>query len=101
MDDTTDICVLCKEPLEEIKLSTYTLHQKGSDGINKASIEPNDTVQTVPGQRVHTDCCRIYCNPIKIDQAKREADNHPETDNKRCLLRSAEGSFSFSSDCFY
>ena len=73
MDATTETCVLCKEPIEEGKWPTVTLHEKGSDG-NKASAEQNDIVQAVSGPRVHTDCHRTYCNPIKIAQARKEAD---------------------------
>ena len=97
MEATTETCVLCKEPLEEGKLPTVTRHEKGSDGISKARAGRNDIVQTVPGQRVHTDYRRTY--PIKIAQARKEADKCPETDKKTCLLHSAEEGF--SADCFY
>ena len=49
-------CVICKKPLREGNLPLVTLGEKGSSGVNRASVERNDeTIVTVPGQQVHKD----------------------------------------------
>ena len=50
MADTTENCVICKEPLGKGEI--VTLGEKGSAGVNRASLEHNDsTICTVPGQQ--------------------------------------------------
>ena len=52
------------------KFTSFKLGEKGSSRINRVSVECKDpSVCTVPGQQVHQDCRRIYCNPIKIADA--------------------------------
>ena len=64
-------CIICKEPLEKGEI--VTLGQKGSESVNRASVERNDsTIYTVPGQQVHQYCRKIHCNPNKIAQAKKD-----------------------------
>ena len=96
-------CIICKEPLDQGPDSAIvTLGEKGSASVNRASLERNDsTICTVPGQRVHQYCRKIHCNPNKIAQAKREAAQTPDTSISHSKRRSAEKTFSFSSDCFF
>ena len=99
MADTTENCVICKEPLGKGEI--VTLGEKGSAGINRASLERNDsTICTVPGQQVHQYCRKIHCNPNKIAQAKRLFIPGPDTSICHSVLRSAEKSFNFNGDCF-
>lgn len=91
-------CIICKEPLDQGP--DYTIVTLGEKG--RASLERNDsTICTVPGQQVHQYCRKILCNPNKIAQAKSEAAQTPDTSISHSKRRSAEKSFSFSSDCFF
>ena len=94
----SDICVLCNEPLVN-KLPVVTLREKGSEGINQASVKCKDNIMVVPGQKVHSDCLRLYCNPNKILQAQKLGTS-PAKVNRKFQLRSGEECFNFSSDCF-
>ena len=48
-------CVICDKSLDG-EDDVITLREKGSEGINRASIERNDTITMVPGQQVHQNC---------------------------------------------
>ena len=50
-------CPIC--PLDNVNV-VVTLREKGSGGINWASRERNDLIQTVPGQKVHQKCRREF-----------------------------------------
>ena len=90
MDERED-CVICKRSLKEGNLPVVKLGEKGSSGVNRASVERNDpTVCTVPGQQVHQDCRRIYCNPIKIAQSQKQGSMNPAETSTRPVLRSEE-----------
>ena len=52
-------CVFCKDSITDGK-PTCTLYLKGSNTINALSRERNDSIKTVPGQKVHTSCRRDY-----------------------------------------
>ena len=45
-------CAICQKSLDNVN-DVVTLHEKGSEGFNRASRERNDPIQTVPGQKVH------------------------------------------------
>ena len=51
------ICVFCNIPLSDGR-PTVTLHNKGSQSVNESSIQYKDSIVTVPGQVVHTECRR-------------------------------------------
>ena len=92
-------CAICKKSLED---DIVSLRLKGSDGINRASAERNDNIQTVPGQKVHKTCRRAYCHPSNIAQAKKQEVASSQTSRKRRSLdRKTEKFFSFKNDCFY
>ncbi len=99
MEHDTEICPICRESLQD-ENPIVTLREKGSDGINNASEQRNDSVRTVPGQKVHVECRRTYCNPHKIAQAKKDTVS-PEKVGEKCQLRSGDTSFCFATDCFY
>jgi len=45
-------CAICQKSLDNVN-DVVTLRVKGSEGINRASTERNDLIQTVLGQKVH------------------------------------------------
>ena len=48
-------CAICQKSLDNVN-DVVTLREKGSEGINRASTERNDLIQTLPGQKVHQTC---------------------------------------------
>ena len=64
-------CAICQKSLDNVN-DVVTLREKGSEGINRASTERNDRIQTVPGQKVHQTCRREYCHPSYINTAKKK-----------------------------
>ena len=58
-------CAICQKSLDNGN-DAVTLREKGSAGINRASRERNDLMQTVPGQKVHQTCCREYYHIPKL-----------------------------------
>ena len=82
MEDSGD-CVICKKPLgichnetewvesEDViqilgESPSSTLTEKGCAGIKKASEVRKNDIKPLPGQKVHQDCRRKYCNPQQI-----------------------------------
>jgi len=63
-------CVICRESLDN-GTPTVKVQQKGSDGINAASKERGDFT-AIPGQTVHNECRRKYCNVNETERFKRE-----------------------------
>lgn len=99
MDDETN-CAFCKQPLDG-KSTVVTLREKGSTSVNQASQHRGDFIRTVPGQRIHQDCRRIYCNPIKIAQANKQDELYQGACTTRSSLRSSEELFNFSTNCLF
>ena len=64
-------CAICQKSLDNVN-DVVTLREKGSEGINRASRERNDLIQTVPGQKLHQTCHREYCHPSNINRAKKK-----------------------------
>lgn len=61
-----DTCVFCNKSFADGE-PTVVLHQKGCDGIEKASIARESELRTVAGQAVHVECRRKYTNPLIIE----------------------------------
>lgn len=101
MDETVN-CAICKHDLDG-EGEVVTLREKGSEGINRASAERSDTIDTVPGQQVHKNCRREYCLPSNIARAKKlaETTSSETTSNRHSLTRKAEHCFSFKTDCVF
>ena len=93
-----EACVFCKQLLSG--KPTVTLTAKGCAGIAKASAERDSDVSQQPGDVVHIDCRKEWCNPKSIERYKRERDAGPSTCNKR-TLRSEEPNFSFKENCLF
>jgi len=92
-------CAICKQDGGGPSASTLT--EKGCSAINQASSARKDSIHTVPGERVHKDCRRIYCNPHQIAKDTRKEESKASTSSDRHVLRSSEEGFSFNTDCLF
>lgn len=70
MDATNGSCILCNKDLQN-GIPAVQLRERGCDGINKASTERETDIVTVPGQYVHVQCRRDYCNPNTIKRDRK------------------------------
>ena len=91
-------CAICQKSLDNVN-DVVTLREKGSEGINRASTERNDLIQTVQGQKVHQTCRREFCHPSYINRAKKK-ERESSISSRRSLDRKTEQSFDFKTDCF-
>lgn len=89
-------CVLCKEDLQEGD-ETVKLREKGSIGVNLASSKRGDDIKVQPGDVVHINCRRRYCNPKVLSMVAKTRDIPEE---KR-TLRSKHQEFIFSEHCLF
>ena len=95
-------CVICKQPAQVDGPSPpATLGEKGSVSINKASESRGDTIHSRPGQMVHQDCRRKYCNPDQIAKTVKLQEQGHGSAIRTPALRSAERQFTWSTDCFF
>lgn len=92
-------CAICQKSLDNVK-DVVILREKGSEGINRASRERNDIIQTVPGQKVNQTCRCEYCHPSYINRAKKK-ERGSSISSRRSLDRKTEQSFNFKTDCFF
>ena len=72
MDSSETICAICREIIID-GAEKARLTQKGCVGIQSASKSRGDSLAVVPGQTVHTECRRAYCNKNVI---ARDAKKH-------------------------
>ena len=91
-------CEICQKSLDNG--NDVTRREKGSEGINWASRERNNLIQTVSGQKVHQTCRREYCHPSYINRAKKK-ERESSKSSRRSLDRKTEQSFNFKTDCFF
>lgn len=94
------LCPICKELAVVGEQPPTTLGVKGSDAINRASADRKDVIQTLPGQQVHKECRKKYCNPHQIAKAVNEKEEGPSI---QCLpvLRSTEREFNYQTECLF
>lgn len=85
-------CVFCMKTTNE---GTSKLYDKGSTTINRISVSRGDSIVTVSGQLVHTECRRKYCHPSSISSTEGD------TKKSGATLRSADRQFTFQTDCLY
>ena len=91
-------CAICKQDGE----GPYsTLREKGCSTINQASIARKDNIHTVPGERVHKECRRIYCNPHQIAKDSRKEESNVSTTSDTHVLRSSEEQFAYKTHCLF
>ena len=89
--EVPELCAICKHPVDSGDHSASTLYPKGSLAINEASNSRKDSIHTVPGEKVHKDCRRKYCNPDQIAKDTKQEEATPSTSSDRHVLRSSEG----------
>lgn len=90
-------CVFCKESCDNGQ-ETVILREKGSESINRASEQQGSTIRTQKGQRVHTECRRVFTHPHTIARAQEK----PTEDlSSPCVLRSETPTFRFGEDCLF
>ena len=92
-------CANCQKSLDNGN-DVVTLREKGSEGINRASREHNNLIQTVSGQKVHQTCRREYCHPSYINRAQKK-ERESSKSSRRSLDPKTEQSFNFKTDCFF
>ena len=100
--DEPKACVICKNQHENTKFSQLTI--KGSESVNRASIERTDDIRSTPDNFVHQTCRKIYCHPTNIAQARKKVNNGNNNSKKRQsrhLVRKAEECFRLKTDCFF
>ena len=95
-------CVICKQPVQVDGPSPpATLGEKGSVSINKASESRGDTIHSRPGQQVHQDCRRKYCNSHQIAKTVKLGEQGHGSAIQTPALRLAERQFTWTTDCFF
>lgn len=89
-----EACPICKEELNNGQ-PTVRLREKGSEAINKASANRGDSIETVTGQTVHTNCRRDY-----VHQRNSVVKEPIASSSSNRALRSVE-SFDFKHNCLF
>ena len=91
-----DKCCLCDEWITGERKSVV-LTSKGSEGVNRASIQRKKDLTTVPGDTVHVDCRRDYCKTTSI---ARDKNSQEPLQEKQHHLRSHR-IFEFCNHCLF
>lgn len=101
--EVPEVCAICNKPLDpSVPGDSSTLGVKGSATINQVSSTRKDEIHTAPGEKVHKDCRKTYCNPHQVAKDTREENSQdPCASGERYALRSSEEVFSFKTDCFF
>ena len=100
----SELCVICKDTFDENTSPGTSLGEKGSASIYQASVSRNDSnTSCIPGQKVHQECRRKYCNPQQIcKELRRQQEQYGDNaDRKRRVLRSSEDQFHYDADCLF
>ena len=100
MDTQARVCVICRENINDGQ-EKVTLTQKGYDGIHGASVSRGETLNVAPGQFVHKDCRRTYCNKNVIARDTRKKESTTDTINTPRSLRSHAEKFDFQEHCLF
>lgn len=59
----------------ETGVPSSTLTEKGSSTINCASNARKDSIHAMPGDKIHRECRRKYCNPHQIAKDAEKEDS--------------------------
>ncbi|KAL5020675.1 hypothetical protein ScPMuIL_002240, partial [Solemya velum] len=95
-------CCICSELTDDGR-ETSELGEKGSDSINRASEQRGSSVTANPGQRVHKNCRRVFCNQNAINAYIR-TQNQPAASSSgenSAKLRSESPQFIFKEHCLF
>ena len=93
-----DICKICNKEID-VGQSTVTLTDRGSAGVNNASIERGGEAFSLPGDEVHVDCRRSFTDKKRIQVAKRRVQTETP-DEPGPSLRSIS-TFDFRVHCLF
>jgi len=91
-------CVFCEKSLEDGQ-DTAILREKGSESINRASEQQGSSIRTHKGQRVHTECRRVFTHPQTIAKAQEKVTEQDQP--SPCILRSETPTFSLDKHCLF
>lgn len=96
-----DECKICKKAFLGAE-AIVTLRKKGCEGIARASLSRGDDIHTEPGQQVHKECRKVYCNENEIAASKRKSaiDTGTSAGEQR-ILRSARSPFVYKEHCLF
>ena len=94
-----DACVFCEKSITNGD-AVVKLGEKGCKGIAMASAERGGNLITVPGQTVHTNCRRNYCDLTRIKASKKRTYDEYELESVKAL-RSTEQPFNFREHCLF
>ena len=83
------------------KSPSFTMTEKGCVRIKKASEARKDVIKPLPGQEVHQDWQRKYCNPQQIAKCIKQGTTEEAFLSDRQVLQSADEKFSFNSSCSF
>ena len=86
-------CAICQKSLDNGN-DVVTLHEMGSEVINRESRARNEIIQTVPGQKVHQTCRREHCHSSHINRAKKK-ERESSLSSHLSLDHKTEQSFNF------
>ena len=100
MDTQATICVICREDISDGQKKVMVT-RKGCDGIHVASNSRGESLNIVPGQTVHKDCRRAYCNRHVIARDARKKESTPDSMNTPRSLRSHAEKFDFPEHCLF
>ena len=92
-----ETCCICAKEITSSE-QTVVLKEKGSIGINNASIQRGSSLITSPGDCAHVNCRRIYTKTESIAHSKSSS---VKVTHKRSQLRSLQPTFNFKEHCFF
>ena len=92
-------CAICGNTSPARNL--VTIHAKGSDGINHASVLRNDNISVASGLRMHPNFRRDYCHPTNISKNNRRHENASSQLVTNQRRRSAAQTFDFKTGCYF
>lgn len=96
-----DQCIFCESSLGDGQ-EVVTLGLKGCQGIAQASQARGCIINTVPCQRVHSECRHRYCNKRRIEQSlKRSHDAVSDSSGAQVSLRSGVLPFNLKQNCLF
>ena len=93
-------CVFCREPISTERKGVK-LTAKGCNGINRASEARDEEIDVLPGQYVHQDCRKTYCNPISLELIQKRKRDSLSPSQPSHSLRSTDAPFDYAKNCIF
>ncbi len=92
-------CVICNKEIQKGN-DIVKLKDKSSESVNTASEKRGSRIKTCPGQIVHKECRRCFCEPNRISSDKSKAQQSNEA-YQNISLRSEKERFEFKVHCLF